>query len=270
MDARDPQYRAILCKLVALVWLPLIVHELNPQEDLRTAAGNVLDAFATADPSKILAKIKLHLLTHLDEDVRMFGPLVGMATENYEAFNAIFRFCSVLSNHLAPSRDIAHQLASQEGIKHLMLGGWWPEADGQWYQAGVGVQDFFVNHPTLQRLVGWNDTVVPLPGTPALSRNTGTYIRTNTTQTQFHIGTSKLKPSPSKAIKRSTTSLIQTNAAQALNINDYQADSEWDHCQYVITASHERCHSRCWIFAKSPINVWIYLLIFLSALTPII
>ncbi|KAF9495921.1 hypothetical protein BDN71DRAFT_1430603 [Pleurotus eryngii] len=85
------------------------------------AVGNVLDVFATSDPSKILTNIKLHLLTHLDEDVYAFGPLVRMATENYEAFNAIFQFCSVLSNHLALSCDITHQLTSQEGVKHLML-----------------------------------------------------------------------------------------------------------------------------------------------------
>ncbi|KDQ28455.1 hypothetical protein PLEOSDRAFT_1041925, partial [Pleurotus ostreatus PC15] len=219
-------------ELAALLWMPEIRNIDEYCEDLRTAAGNVLDTFAIADPSKILAKIKLHLLTHLDEDVRAFGPLVGMATENYEAFNSIFRFCSVLSNHLAPSRDIARQLASQEGVKHLMLGGWWPGHDGKWCQAGVGVQDFFTNHPNLQRLVGWSEKVTFVPGT------------------------SKLKPASSKAAKaRSTLSLMQTSAAKALNINDYQADSAWHRCQYVITTSHEKCYSRCWIFAMSPIDV---------------
>ncbi|KAJ6494368.1 hypothetical protein C8R45DRAFT_771753, partial [Mycena sanguinolenta] len=54
-----------------------------------------------------VTKIKYHLLTHTDEGVIQFGPLIGVATENFESFNGVFRFCSILSNHLAPSRDIA-------------------------------------------------------------------------------------------------------------------------------------------------------------------
>lgn len=42
---------------------------------------------------------------------------MGEATETLECFNAIFRFCSVLSNRQAPSRNIAIQLANQEDFK---------------------------------------------------------------------------------------------------------------------------------------------------------
>lgn len=77
------------------------------------------------EPSKMTAKIKLHLLAHLKADILRFGPLLGVATESFECFNAIFRYCSIYSNHLTPSRDIAFQLASQEGLKHRLTGGWW-------------------------------------------------------------------------------------------------------------------------------------------------
>ncbi|KAJ7821065.1 hypothetical protein B0H13DRAFT_1510864, partial [Mycena leptocephala] len=70
-----------------------------------------------------ITKIKLHLLAHIDEDTVEFGPLVGAATEIFESFNSIFRYCSILSNHLAPSRDIAVQLGDQEGLKHRLTGG---------------------------------------------------------------------------------------------------------------------------------------------------
>ncbi|KAJ7715282.1 hypothetical protein B0H14DRAFT_3901589 [Mycena olivaceomarginata] len=43
--------------------------------NVRIAAGNVLDAFAVVDPTKIITKIKLHLLAHLPEDITAFGPL---------------------------------------------------------------------------------------------------------------------------------------------------------------------------------------------------
>ena len=107
------------------------------------------------DPSKITSKIKLHLLVHLKEDILRFGPLVGVATEVFERYNAIFRYCSIFSNHLAPSRDIAFQLAGQETLKHRLAGGWWPKADGEWERPGPSVRNFIHDHPTLQAVVGW-------------------------------------------------------------------------------------------------------------------
>ena len=129
----------------------------NPflQSDIDIAVANVLDLFAMIDPSKITSKIKLHLLVHLKADILRFGPLVGVATEVFECFNAIFRSCSIYSNHLAPSRDIAFQLASQEVLKYRLTGGWWPGGDGEWKRPGPSVRNFIHEHPTLQALVGW-------------------------------------------------------------------------------------------------------------------
>lgn len=128
------------------------------------AAANVLDLFSLIDPSKMTAKLKLHLLVHLKEDILRFGPLVGVATEVFEGFNAIFRFCSVFSNHLAPSRDIAFQLASQEVLKHRLTGGWWPEVGGEWRRPGPSVRNFIYEHPTLQALVGWTSVEPQING----------------------------------------------------------------------------------------------------------
>jgi hypothetical protein len=87
--------------------------------------GNVLDAFGNNDPAKILLKIKIHLLTHIVEDVIRFGPAIRNSTEIFECFNAIFRLCSILSNHQAPSRDIARKFASMDRLKHILSGGFW-------------------------------------------------------------------------------------------------------------------------------------------------
>jgi hypothetical protein len=123
------------------------------------AAGNVLDVFAMINPTKIIEKLKLHLLVHLRADIVRFGPLVGVATEAFECFNAIFRFCSIHSNHLAPSRDISKQLAGQESLKHRVTGGWWHSAhtSDNWVRAGVLVRDFLHTQPMLQGLLGWHD-----------------------------------------------------------------------------------------------------------------
>jgi hypothetical protein len=134
------------------------------QDDVDIAAGNVLDIIAVIDPSKILAKIKGHLLVHLRRDILRFGPLVGCSTEVFECFNAIFRFCSILSNHLAPSRDISRQLADQEGLKHRITGGWWCAKDGSWERAGTNVRDFLQSRPILQGLIGWTDPKPLVPG----------------------------------------------------------------------------------------------------------
>ncbi|KAJ7926555.1 hypothetical protein B0H13DRAFT_2313456 [Mycena leptocephala] len=86
--------------------------EISQNIDLKVAVAYVLDIFATIDPSKIIAKIKHHLLVHTDEDVIQFGPLVGVATEIFESFNG---------------------LGDQEGLKHRITGGFWPSGvDGKW------------------------------------------------------------------------------------------------------------------------------------------
>ena len=129
----------------------------------------MLDLFAMIDPSKMTTKIKLHLLSHLEADILRFGPLVGVATETFECFNAIFRYCSILSNHLAPSRDIAFQLASQAAMKHRLIGGWWPNTEtGEWERPGPDVRKFIHAHPTLQALLGWT-SAEPLLNGPSLS-----------------------------------------------------------------------------------------------------
>ncbi|TFK17650.1 hypothetical protein FA15DRAFT_604646, partial [Coprinopsis marcescibilis] len=104
--------------------------------------ANVLDRAAQLDPSKIIAKMKYHLLVHAVEDIRRFGPIVGVATEGYESFNLIFRYCSILSNHISPSRDIAHQLARQEAFRHTISSGWYKTEDGNWKQPGQALRAF--------------------------------------------------------------------------------------------------------------------------------
>ena len=116
------------------------------------------------DPLKIISKIKLHLLTHIPDDVRDYGPLVGEATEVFECFNAVFRSCSVLSNHQAPSRDIAIQLGGQDGFKQRISGGLWKEKSGDWVQAGLAVREKLFEDPVLRNNLGWSGETVTAGG----------------------------------------------------------------------------------------------------------
>ncbi|KAJ7852212.1 hypothetical protein B0H14DRAFT_3137185 [Mycena olivaceomarginata] len=83
------------------------------------------------DPNRILVKGKLHVLAHTIDDIRRFGPSVIYATEIQECWNAIFRLCSIFSNHLSPSRDIAKTLGDMERFKNMVSGGWWKNEDGK-------------------------------------------------------------------------------------------------------------------------------------------
>lgn len=147
------------------------------QDDLDVTVANVMDTFAEINPSKVVDKIKIHLATHTRYDVLRFGPLLGVSTESFESFNGVFRYCSIYSNHIAPSRDIAVQLADQESYKHRVTGGYWPTkrsevtsnntevGDGVvWQQAGWAVRDYLDTQPMLQGLIGWTPEHVQLPG----------------------------------------------------------------------------------------------------------
>jgi hypothetical protein len=112
----------------------------------------VLDGAAKFGPSKVIAKMKYHLLVHVPEDIRRVGPIIGAGTEGYESFDLVFRYCSILSNHQSPSRDIAYQLARQETFKHIVSGGWCKQEDGSWTEPGASLQNYVSKCEVLQQL----------------------------------------------------------------------------------------------------------------------
>ncbi|KAF7367987.1 hypothetical protein MSAN_00864400 [Mycena sanguinolenta] len=215
-------------ELSALLWVPEIRSPTEYQGDLKVAIGNVLDICAAIDPSKIVAKMKYHLLVHAPYDAAQFGPLIGVATEIFESFNGVFRYCSILSNHLAPSRDIARQLGDQEGLKHRITGGWWSSDEGgKWVRAGSGVRRFMSEHPVLQKLVGWTEKKL------------------------VKHGEVRLIPLKRGKTTREEIPLKSTSAGRALNFGLYNPDSMWKKCLHVISESLDECFIDSWVFAKS-------------------
>ncbi|KAJ7738439.1 hypothetical protein B0H14DRAFT_2638483 [Mycena olivaceomarginata] len=152
-------------ELGARLWVPEIDNMEDYLAQLKIAIANVLDAFDAVDPCRILVKIKLHLLAHIPDDVRRFGPSIRFATEIYEAYNAVFRLCSVFSNRLAPSRDISRKFAAMARVKHFLSGGyWWDSSTKQWIQAGNAVQQILLADPVFQRHLGWVSPSITDPG----------------------------------------------------------------------------------------------------------
>ncbi|KAI0713662.1 hypothetical protein C8Q76DRAFT_843912 [Earliella scabrosa] len=209
--------------MMALLWFPVIKNRQQYRHDLTVAIANVLDLFTEIEPSKILEKIKLHILVHAPDDVERFGPLIGMITELFESFNGVFRNASIQSNHQAPSRDIAQQLADQESLKHRMMGGYWSDGKGGWLRAGPRVRGFLQENPMVQRLIGWEGDTQPVPGSH------------------------KLAPIPPKAKQHPTVRLSQTLAHQALNCASYDLSLDWLQARHVISQAGDICVVGSWI-----------------------
>jgi hypothetical protein len=199
------------------------------QADLQVLIDNLLDAFATLDPTKILIKLKLHVLLHIVQDIRRRGPAVRFSTEVFECFNAIFRLCSVLSNHQAPSRDIAAKFADLDRVKHILSGGYWLE-NGAWIRAGKDVHRILRQTPIIQKHLGW---APPPAWTPGL-----------------------IKPAAQK--KQVVLKADETMLADALNptgtpINPH---TQWTKASYVSTVSGDRCKVGSWtVFETNKVTV---------------
>ncbi|KAF7777799.1 hypothetical protein Agabi119p4_3871 [Agaricus bisporus var. burnettii] len=142
-------------ELGALLWIPEITHMEEYLADIDTAVKNVLDSWGAFDPARIQYKYKLHCLTHLADNISRFGPPVLYATETFEAWNGVFRYCSILSNHQAPSRDIAKSLAAMERVKHFVCGGWWTDSNtGAYVSAGENIKGILKGNESVGRRLG--------------------------------------------------------------------------------------------------------------------
>ncbi|KAL1699940.1 hypothetical protein EV121DRAFT_283734 [Schizophyllum commune] len=220
--------RFTLVKAVGELGAALWVHEIKDMEmylaDLEVLTANVLDAFGDVDCKKILVKIKLHLLPHLIDDIRRFGPAIRNSTEVFECFNAVFRLCSVLSNHQAPSRDIAQKFTSMDRVKHILSGGYWKEGS-QWVQAGSGVRSVLRKKPIIQRYLGWVPDNSAAPGTLTLAAERHGLVDW-----------------------ASATSI----ASDEVGIyRKYPLDSRWRHAQTLIAKSGDVCRPGSWVFFHS-------------------
>ncbi|KIJ08369.1 hypothetical protein PAXINDRAFT_88937, partial [Paxillus involutus ATCC 200175] len=158
-------------ELGAMLWYHEIDNMDTYLEDLSILVVNLLDIWAEIDPKRIFVKVKLHILTHLMENIRRHGPAILFSTEVFECFNAVFRMCSVFSNHLAASRDIAWSFADMEHFKHMISGGWWRLGRAT---AGGDVPDTYVSASPLvttyfadtqiQRRLGLKNEAALIPG----------------------------------------------------------------------------------------------------------
>ncbi|XP_006462267.1 hypothetical protein AGABI2DRAFT_47524, partial [Agaricus bisporus var. bisporus H97] len=223
-------------ELGALLWFPEIQDMKSYLDDIDIAVANVLDLAADIDPSKIIKKIKYHLLVHVREDIARFGPLVGVITEGYESFNSVFRACSILSNHQAPSRDIAYQLARQETVKHLLSGAqWYSQSAREWKPSGTAIRTFVSTNATLKSLYGWPEVEPPLIA--------------GESNLMLHAQQSY----PSGRKQYISIKWNETQSSQSINQRSEWSSISWHRGKSMISAYHNKCSIGHWVFANSPI-----------------
>ncbi|KAJ7696531.1 hypothetical protein B0H17DRAFT_929328 [Mycena rosella] len=210
-------------ELGAFLWFPEIKAMDIYLKDINILIANVLDIWGLIDPQRILVKGKLHVFSHLPEDIHRFGPAILYATEIFECWNAVFRLCSIFSNHLSPSRDIAVTLADMERFKHVVSGGWWKNSDGVYTRAGSLVRSFLTSNKQLQRRLGWAE------------------------RSHLEIGTVKLQSSAKRGSKK------WTDMVEALPVSEPEGttgNSSWILRKYVVAQSGDMCKDGFWIFFR--------------------
>ncbi|KAI8995712.1 hypothetical protein BD414DRAFT_513439 [Trametes punicea] len=228
-------------ELGAMLWVHKIQSLDAYIEDLRILIANLLDIWAIINPARIIVKQKLHVLSHVLEDVQRHGPAILYSTEIFECWNTIFRHCSIHSNHHAASHDIARTLADTERFKHQVSGGWWPLAeedlDSQalttvgtktYVRAGENVRTFLRKHPELQRRLGWVDPAILTPG--------------------------KVAPQSVKKQHPAEWSVACGDHIVPLPTNypgrSFSSSDAWIRCKHVIAQSQDVCRDGSWIFYR--------------------
>ncbi|KNZ51185.1 uncharacterized protein VP01_4056g1 [Puccinia sorghi] len=64
-------------------------------------------------------KPKFHMLSHLPDSIRRFGPANLFATEKFESYNGVIRNSSIHSNHQSPGRDLANSFSYYQFLRSL-------------------------------------------------------------------------------------------------------------------------------------------------------
>ncbi|KAJ6614498.1 hypothetical protein B0H10DRAFT_1803312 [Mycena sp. CBHHK59/15] len=156
----------ILGRLTVLLWHTEIENIDSYTAELQSCIDDFINITCKCSPSILISKPKFHFLLHLPFFIRRFGPAVLFSTERYEAYNAVFRACSIYSNRLTPSRDIAWSFAGIDRVKHVVTGGWWKDSrTGTWTCANPRVLRHILEHPEMAAMVGLPTKVDREPGT---------------------------------------------------------------------------------------------------------
>lgn len=128
-------------------------------DKLALAIDAFLVALMRAD-ARWTNKPKFHQLVHLNTVIRRWGPAKNVSADRYESLHKPMRVASVLSNHQAPSRDIANAMASGDMLGFVFSGASWALNQHTRVCAGDKVKELMMLAKNIGHLLGvdlsWN------------------------------------------------------------------------------------------------------------------
>jgi hypothetical protein len=196
---------------------------------------------------KIKSKIKLHLLRHGPRDIRRLGPLLGRMIETHEKANGVFRACSIYSNRLAPSRDIALQLAAQDCFKHLVTGGLFFDSEGEAIAASAKLSRYFGQQQIVQKSLGWTAPDTRPHGTVTRAASMAALL----IATPGHMVLPAQRTWPDIQQQWKNTAAAQSAGTPVQHLST----SLWIPALSVRAQYKDDCKVGWWIFAQNPLNV---------------
>ncbi|PLW49893.1 hypothetical protein PCANC_07137 [Puccinia coronata f. sp. avenae] len=159
LDLLSPKRQEIwlaLCKMCAFIFQTRIAN-MDIYLDQLTLHIHWFMRLIIESNAQWVNKAKLHMLLHLPQSIRRFGPASLFSTEKFESYNGVLRKASVHSNRLSSSRDLAVTFANYSGLKFLVSGGvLYNEQTGSTSTASSEVRQVFAGNPLLQRAMGYN------------------------------------------------------------------------------------------------------------------
>jgi hypothetical protein len=100
-------------------------------------------------------KPKFHMLTHLPDAIRRFGPACLFASEKFESFNGILCNASIHSNRQSPGRDIAITFENYQAMRLILSGAYlYDHRNMHHFQPSLNVTEVFRTNKGIQNLMG--------------------------------------------------------------------------------------------------------------------
>ncbi|XP_028418045.1 uncharacterized protein LOC114542821 [Dendronephthya gigantea] len=98
--------------------------DIQDMDNITALMEQTIECISEVHP-EFMQKQKFHMLLHLQDDMRNYGPPIGFCTERFEAFNSIIRQLNIFSYRQASSKDIGEKFAKRHQLKFLISGGYW-------------------------------------------------------------------------------------------------------------------------------------------------
>ncbi|KNF04320.1 hypothetical protein PSTG_02662 [Puccinia striiformis f. sp. tritici PST-78] len=159
MDAPKRNIWIALCHLAPLVFQTHIEDMNEYLIDLK----NRIDIFlyhVIQSSAQWINKPKFHMLLHLPESIRLYGPASLFATEKFESYNGILRNASIHSNRQSPGQDIAITFSSYHSFRQIFSGSmFYDMMKKNLTKVSSQVTDVFTRNTQIQNVFGYNHSI---------------------------------------------------------------------------------------------------------------